>query len=71
MKKLTVAFIALLMFAFSQASPIQVLQGVNNNISLTELDQRNQDSVIASEEMPRKRKSSRKSKRAGRRKVEK
>ena len=63
MKKLTAAFITLLMFSIAQAMPFQISQKTNNNISLSVLDLNNENTVIASEEMPRKRRGTRQNKR--------
>ncbi|MAJ50705.1 MAG: hypothetical protein CMB82_03690 [Flammeovirgaceae bacterium] len=71
MKKVAAVFTTLLMFAFAQASPFQMLQEVNNSILLSELDQNKEVTVMSSEEMPRKRKASRTNRRASRRKIEK
>ena len=71
MKKLTAAFITLLMFSIAQAMPFQISQKVNNNILLSQLDLNNENTVIASEEMPRKRRATRQNKRMRRKRVEK
>ena len=71
MKKLTTAFITLLMFSIAQAMPFQISQKTNNNISLSVLDLNNENTVIASEEMPRKRRGTRQNKRMRRKRVEK
>ena len=71
MKKLTAGFITLLMFSIAQAMPFQISQKVNNNILLSQLDLNNENTVIASEELPRKRRATRQNKRMRRKRVEK
>ena len=71
MKKLTAAFITLLMFSIAQAEPFQISQRVDNNILLSQLDLNNENTIIASEEMPRKRRATRQNKRMRRKRVEK
>lgn len=56
MKKITLAFVAVLMFAFVQASPVIASEQLNTNTSFIELDQNKETSFVVSKEMPKKKK---------------
>ena len=71
MKKLTAAFIALFMFSIAQSMPFQISQKANNNILISQSDLDNENTMIASKEMPRKRRGTRQNKRMRRKRVEK
>ncbi len=71
MKKLTAAFIALFMFSIAQSMPFQISRKADNNILLSQLDLNDENTVITSEEMPRKRRATRQNKRMRRKRVEK
>jgi len=71
MKKLIAVFTTLLVFSIAQAMPFQISQKANNNILLSQVNLDNENTVMASKEMPRKRRATRQNKRMRRKRVEK
>ena len=67
MKKIIATFISLFMFSMIQASPSDLSLSHSENAILTELELNEGTSFVASKEMPRKKKASRKGKRSNKR----
>ena len=67
MKKVIVTFIAFFIFSLTQATPIIPSLNLSETAVLTDLELNKEASFIASKEMPRKKKASRKGKRSKKR----
>jgi len=67
MKKIIAAFITLFMFSMIQASPNDPSLSLSETAVLTDLELNGGTSFLASKEMPRKKKASRKGKRSNKR----
>jgi hypothetical protein len=67
MKKIIAAFITLFMFSMIQASPNDPSLSLSETAVLTDLELNEGTSFLASKEMPRKKKASRKGKRSNKR----
>ena len=67
MKKIIAAFTTLFMFSMIQASPNDPSLSLSETVVLTDLELNEGTSFLASKEMPRKKKASRKGKRSNKR----